>query len=262
MLFSEVLESLAPHAHELVAKVPDDWMQGRSVFGGLQTALALRAMRARVPADFRLRSVQTTFVAPVEGAVRVRAEVLRTGKNVMHAEARVLAGDQTAAIVVGVFGRSRESRAEVPAEPPTFTPTAEPVEVRYVEGRAPKFTQHFSMRWLTGSVPFAAVRDARSAVIEVGLDDRGPMSEEHLLAIADLPPPLALAMLREPAPGSSVTWTMEFLLDSLADLPLTGWRIHARLRAGHGGYTHQEVTLCTPSGTPAALSYQLMMVFG
>jgi hypothetical protein len=126
------------------------------------------------------------------------------------------------------------------------------------------FIQHFSMRWHSGALPFTSTpaREARHAVLDVGVRDRGPMTEEHLVAIADSPPPLALGVLSEPAPGSSVTWTMQFLLDGLAGLPLEGWRLFAELRAGHNGYTNQEVTLCTPSGTPAALSYQTMMVFG
>jgi acyl-CoA thioesterase len=264
MLFSEVLESLAPREHEQATSVPADWMQGRSVYGGLQTALAVRAMRTLVPAGFPLRSVQTTFVGPVEGAIRLRVNLLRTGKNVIHAEARMLTGDQTAMVVVGVFGRSRASRAEVPAEAPSFVATYEPLDLPYVDGVSPAFAQHFSFRWLAGALPFTntSAREARRAVLDVGVRDRGPTTEEHLIALADAPPPLGLAMLSDFAPGSSVTWTMQFLLDGLADLPLTGWRLHAALRAGHGGYTNQEVTLCTPSGVPAAFSYQTMMVFG
>ena len=85
MLFSQVLDSLAIQNGVGSATVPADWMQGRSVFGGLQSALALRAMRAFVAAEVPLRALQTTFIAPVSGAVTLEARVLRTGKSVVQA---------------------------------------------------------------------------------------------------------------------------------------------------------------------------------
>src|SRR4051794_23479874 len=104
--FSQVLASAQGDAHELTLNVPSDWMQGRSVFGGLQAAFALRAMRVLVP-DAPLRTLQTTFIAPVAASMRVRARILRQGKNATHVEARI--GDDTAtqAIVIGVFGIAR-----------------------------------------------------------------------------------------------------------------------------------------------------------
>src|ERR1700744_3341459 len=105
MKLSEVLASLERRGDTWTTTIPDDWLQGRSVFGGLQTALAVRALRGLVPPDIPLRAVQTTFVAPVDGQVRVAAQVLRAGKNVVHAEARLLGGEgHTGAIIVGVFG--------------------------------------------------------------------------------------------------------------------------------------------------------------
>ena len=55
---------LATTTPELALAIPDDWAQGRSVFGGLQAAFAVRAMRTLEPAA-PLRSLQVTFVAPI-----------------------------------------------------------------------------------------------------------------------------------------------------------------------------------------------------
>src|SRR5580704_11541008 len=96
MLFSQVLESLVVRNGVGSVAVPEDWMQGRSVFGGLQSALALHAMRARMhgtAADLPLRVLQTTFVAPMTGAsTRIDARVLRVGKSTAHVEARLSEG--------------------------------------------------------------------------------------------------------------------------------------------------------------------------
>jgi len=74
-------------------EVTADWLQGRTVFGGLQAAVALRAMRTLVP-EVPLRTLQGTFLAPVpEGTLTATARVLRTGKSATHVEARIVDGD-------------------------------------------------------------------------------------------------------------------------------------------------------------------------
>jgi acyl-CoA thioesterase len=263
MLFSEVLGSVTFRDGQWSGTVPDDWMQGRSVFGGLQTALAVRAMRALVPADFPLRVAQTTFVGPVEGGtVQGSASVLRTGKGTIHAEARILMGDQTTTLVTGVFGRGRASKVAVVARAPDFVPAQNPIEFTYVPGLLPKFTQHFTMRWMAGTPPYSGTTEPPRAVIDVTMHEPTPAREDHLFAIADAIPPLALSMLTEPAPGSSVTWTLEVVDEQLEGLPLAGWRLHADVRAGHSGYTSQYAVVCAPGGKVAALSTQTMMIFG
>jgi hypothetical protein len=71
--FSVLIERAQVDAESLGVDVPEDWMQGRTVFGGLQLALALRAMRALVPGT-AVRSLQATFVAPLAGLRRRAGE--------------------------------------------------------------------------------------------------------------------------------------------------------------------------------------------
>src|SRR6478609_3119397 len=80
--------------------VPDDWLQGRTLFGGMQAVVGLAAMRSLAP-DAPLRSLQVTFLAPVPGGlVTARAQVLRSGKSATHVEARIVDGDNTLALIV------------------------------------------------------------------------------------------------------------------------------------------------------------------
>jgi Thioesterase-like superfamily len=262
MLLSQVLDSLTRRDDVWSVSVPDDWLQGRSLFGGLQSALTLRAMRGLVPADLPLRVLQTTFVAPVAGAVNIHARVLRAGKGTTHAEARMVEGDQTTTLVVGVFGRGRPSRAEVAPTVAGLGDVHDPFVFPFVPGLSAAFAQHFKMRVLSGPLPFTASSLPPRGVLEVTLDDRGATSEAHVVAIADAIPPLAFAMLTAPAPGSSVTWTLELLVDRFDTLPLAGWTVHAEVRAGHNGYTSQFSTIVAPGGQPVAMSHQSMVVFG
>jgi acyl-CoA thioesterase len=261
MQYSEVLASMTKEDGTWRCAIPEDWRQGRSIFGGLQVALALRAMRALVPAEVPLRVLQITFVAP-PGAepVTVRARVLRSGKSAVHVEGYSYDGDQVLSVVTGVFGSRRPSRVEVLPKQPAVTPEA-PVGFRFRPGVTPEFTKHFSMHWLVGGLPFTGTKSTR-AVIEVGLQDSAKTGEEHVVAIADAIPPVAISLLDSPAPGSSMTWTLEMIRDRLDDLPLTGWRLDADLVAGLDGYTHQSVMVWGPGGELVAISRQCMVIFG
>jgi hypothetical protein len=123
------------------------------------------------------------------------------------------------------------------------------------------FAQHFTARWVEGDLPFSGSTDTR-AVIDVSMIDSAPASEEHVVVIADVIPPLAFSLLRAPAPGSSVTWTLDMLRDDYGSLPLASWRHHAEITAGHDGYTSQSAFVCGPDGSVAAISHQSMVVFG
>jgi hypothetical protein len=261
MLYSEVLASMTHDNGTWSATVPEDWRQGRSIFGGLHVALALRAMRALVSAEVPLRVLQTTFVAPPGlEPVTVRAKLLRSGKSAVHVEAHTYNGDQVLSVVTAVFGSRRPSKVEIVPRQPVVTPES-PVGFRFIPGVTPEFTKHFSSRWLVGGLPFTR-STLTHAVIEVGLKDSARTGEEHVVAIADAIPPVAISLLDGPAPGSSLTWTLEMIRDRVDDLSLTGWRLDAELTAGRDGYTSQSVMVWGPGGVPVALSRQCMVIFG
>lgn len=261
MHFSEAMRSVTRHGEHWQATVSEDWLQGRSAFGGLQAALALRAMRERVPADMPLRTLQVTFIAPVPaGTVVIRARLLRQGRSAIQVEASLCDGEQTLCQLVGVFGNARPSTLDFqPVQPPETSAAAR--ELRYVEGRMPAFTQHFDARWLRGDLPFSGGHQ-RESVLQLSLRDEGLVDETHVLAFADFIPPIALSMFAAPTPGSSLTWMLELLRDRYDDLGMDDWRVDAELIAARDGYTNQSVMLWGPRGEPVALSRQSMVVFG
>lgn len=262
MKFSEVLRSFHKTAEGWSASVPADWMIGRTTFGGLQAALAVKAMREVLPdRSVPLRTLQCTFLAPIaEGAVHLRAEVLRTGKNAVHVQARFVDGAQTLAVLIGVFGTSRESVIRrLPAQAPVDSP--KPLSFPYMPGISPAFTQHFKARWLRGSLPFTGGTLPLN-IVEAGIDEDGSANESHVLAIADFVPPVAMTMMKKPVTGGTLTWMLEFFADRFDHLPLQNWRVDVDLVAAVDGYTSQSVMVWGPGGEPVALSRQSMVVFG
>jgi acyl-coenzyme A thioesterase PaaI-like protein len=255
---------LFAHAHAEPGRaslvVTPDWLQGRTVFGGLQAALALRAMRTLVP-EVPLRTLQGTFLAPVpEGPLTATARVLRTGKSATHVEARLMDGDALLATLVGVFGAARASVVKLePRQEPVDAATARAFP--YIPGAMPAFTQHFKARLLRGAFPYTGDAGVEH-VFEVAMRDDGPVTEGHVLAVADFVPPIGLAHLKAPAPGSTLTWMVELLANTFNGLPLDGWRVDVTMDHARDGYTGQSVMVWGPGGVPLAMSRQSMVVFG
>lgn len=261
MQLSHLMQKVVPRGDEWRATVTEDWLQGRSAFGGLQAAIGLRVMRELVPVDMPLRSLQVTFLAPVPaGEVTVRARCLRKGRSAIHVEASLCDGEQVLCRLLGVFGLARASVLAFQPEQAAIA-AATTSELTYVEGRMPAFTQHFRARWLTGDLPFSG-GNKRESVLQLSLRDEGVPDENHVLAFADFIPPIALGMFDKPVPGSSLTWMIELLRDRFEDLGMSDWRVDAQLLAARDGYTNQSVMLWGPRGEPVALSRQSMVVFG
>ena len=98
-------------------------------------------------------------------------------------------------------------------------------------------------------------------MIEVSLRDEGPATEAHVFAFADFIPPMGLSHLKAPAPGSSVTWMLDFIAGDVSTLGLERWRVDADLMFARDGYTSQSLVLWGPNGEPVALGRQAMTVF-
>lgn len=262
MKLSELLGAATRGNDHLSVQVGEDWLQGRSVFGGLQAAIAVAAMRGQVAAELPLRTLQMTFIAPVgQGEVRAVARLLRSGKSAVHVQARLEdPAGELLALAIGVFGSGRASRVQRRPELAP-APTQAPVVLPFLPGVTPNFMQHFKVRLREGALPFSN-RPVFANRFEIGLRDDAGMSESHLLALADFVPPVALSWMETVSPGSSLTWMLELLSDDYASQPLDGWLVDAEMVAARDGYTSQSSLIWAPDGSPVALSRQSMVVFG
>ncbi|MGB3622392.1 MAG: thioesterase family protein [Ketobacter sp.] len=260
MQFTELLNNCQPKDGAVSLTVPPTWMQGRSVFGGLQTVIALSAMRGLVP-EVPLRSLQTTFIQPGDdNTLTAKATILRSGKSAIHVESRLMNGNKIVAIVIGVFGSARDSVVRLAPEKPPV-PSDNSKQVPYVEGLTPSFLQHFEGRWVKGGFPFSGAAEPEN-VIELSMPTEPSSTEFHIIALADYVPPIALSYMKRFAAGSSMTWMLEFLTDKVDGLPMQGWRVDSTMLAAADGYTSQSVTLWGPDDQPVAFSKQSMVVFG
>ena len=264
MGFSELLQAVRDNPQAV--SIPSQWAQGRASFGGLVAALVYEAMRAKVPAGRPPRSLAITFVGPAAPDVPVsfEVEVLREGKAVSQVLGRSVQDGQVVTLVHGSFGAGRESRIAVEAE---TAPLAKAVndcqEMPYIPNVTPEFTRFLAMRWAYGGMPFTNT-PSREMGGWVRLRDQSSVesaNEAHLLALVDAWPPAVLPYLSAPAPGSSLTWTIEFI-QPMAALSTEDWCLYrAQIEHARDGYGHVAAALWSPSGQLLAISRQTVAVF-
>lgn len=246
--------------------IPADWAQGRASFGGLVAALVFEAMRGKLSDERPVRSLAITFVGPAapEVPIRFEAEVLREGKAVSTLLGRAVQDGQVVTLVQGSFGAGRASSVEVGAAPATpMKPLEESApELPYIKGVTPDFMRHVALRWAIGGLPFSG-NPSRQMGGWVRLRDvpQAPLSEAHLLALVDAWPPSLMPHLKQPAAGSTLTWTIEFV-QPVANLTTLDWcRYCVETEYARDGYGHAAAALWTAQGDLLALSRQTVTVF-
>ena len=264
--FSAVLDSMRPAPPGMLVIVPSDWLQGRTAFGGMQAAIAVRAMREALPVEVRslpLRAAQTTFIGPVPGRVEIHAQavVLRVGRSTCHARCDLLHEGKVVCSVIGVFGAPRASVfvKELPRPNPGVGP--EDCLPTFGGEAAPAFVQHIEQRWAHGSAPFSGAAEPRS-MIYVRLKDKRCEPEHALVALADAVPTPVLSVFDRPTPAVSLNWMLEILRDPKL-LDLEAWvLIDTDVRAGTDGYLSQTSVLYGADGHAYSVSHQTVGVFG
>ncbi|WP_290870848.1 thioesterase family protein [Aquabacterium sp.] len=248
--------------------ITPDWGQGRTSFGGALSALATQAMRDVCGGDWPLRALQTNFVGPVvPGLLDIEVTLLRQGKNVRQVQARLTQTDaqgdtQVTGVLLGVFGSGRDSSLPVltPRQPPVAKGPADSLQMPFIPGLTPDFTQHVDFRFAEGGLPFTGAAEWHS-VTHVRLKNvSGVDSELQAILLTDAGPTPALAQLRGFAPASSVSWALELrpLNEPVAD---GFWRMDKEALATGEGYVNERTSLWTPGGQLAALGYQVVTVY-
>ncbi|WP_296256424.1 MULTISPECIES: acyl-CoA thioesterase [unclassified Pseudomonas] len=264
MTFSDLLDAVRDNPGAVT--IPASWAQGRSCFGGLMAALLYEAMRAKVASHRPVRSLAISFIGPpaIDVPISFEVEVLREGKAVSQVLGRAVQNGETVTLIQGSFGAARESTIAVAAEPaPRFKPVEEVADFPFIPGVMPEYLRYIDMRWALGGLPYSNTPSAAiggyARLHDVVLE---ALTEAHLLALVDTWPPAVLPHLSKPAPGSSLTWTIEFV-QPLPAMTTHDWtQYRAVIEHARDGYGHVAAGLWTPTGELVALSRQTVTVFG
>ena len=253
---ADIMSSFAADADELLIEAPGAWSQGRTQYGGMTAALCYEAAIRLSGQAAPLRSAQLTFAGPASGRLRLRPEILRAGKSATIVVVDCTAEKGPAARAAFAFGSDRESRIAqaAPARPPTPAPEDCPV---FMEGGG-GFHEQFETRLAQGSHLFSG--SAATFSVWVRFRDRQDVdATTALLALADSLPPAAMTLFPEPAPISTMTWSIDFAKQPAS---ADGWHL-LRSTSEHSGngYALQAMSLWDAGGDLVASGRQAVAIF-
>jgi acyl-CoA thioesterase len=237
--------------------IPAEWMQGRTSYGGLSSALALETARRLHPDLAPLRSAAISFVGPLAGEVTITARTLRKGRNATWIAAEATSDAGIGLTASFVFMGPVESALHLNDAPPPagwIAPEdAQPLPPRTGPGFIGNFEVRFAMPRADGPLPelcwWVRLRD------RAGLD---PMVE--MMAIADALPPGVMPLLRA-GPVSSMTW----LVNLLTPQPTTRdgwWMVRSAGNYAENGCSSQDMGVWNADGEPVAMGMQSIALFG
>jgi acyl-CoA thioesterase len=252
----ELIASADGAGSSLRVAITDNWMQGRTAYGGVTAALALQAVlddHADLPP---LRSAQIAFVGPLAGTVAVEVTPLRRGKLASFIQADVSSEAGLGLRATFLFMDSIPSSVDYndSAAPDAPEPeAAEPAMLR----RSNFFTSNFEYRH---ALPISE-RRTPDFLRWVRLEERAglhPMVE--LLSVADALPPAAMPLFKAPGPVSSLTW----LVNLLTPQPATRdgwWLLRATSDYARSGSSSQVMRIWNAQGDPISSGMQSVALF-
>jgi acyl-CoA thioesterase len=257
-----VVDTLVPEGEHYVIQAPEDWGQGRTLYGGMTAALAYEAVKRAHGELDPLRAAQFAFIGPATGRLRFGATLLRRGRSSAIVAADCLNDEGAAARALFAFGAARESglahdflaMPEVPA-PDACGP------FRKEGAGAPRgFWNNFETRLASGGrlLEQAAPRP-EFAVWTRFLDAGGADPVTALLAIADCLPPAAMVHFPKLAPISTITWSIDI---ARAPPSAGGWRLlRSSSELAGEGYSQQNMAMWSEAGELLAAGRQTVAIF-
>ncbi len=234
------------------ATIGEEWLQGRTAYGGASAAIALLATKAAFTDLPPLRSAQIAFVGPLSGDVRMAPSLLRRGKNSAFIGCDVVGNDGVGIRALFLFMASRESainHADL-AVPAHDSPETDPVDpAKLPQGFLKQFDLAGGAKRDVGFMRWARLRERTDLDPEV-----------EFLAIADALPPAAMVFAEQWGPISTTTWQLNLVTDSLTTRD--GWWLLGAdtLHAGHGS-SSQSMTIWNRDGAAVATATQSVALF-
>ena len=257
--FSELIGGANVSGEKVAFHIPEDWMQGRTTYGGLSAALCLETTNLTFSDLPPLRSALVSFIGPAGGDVTGEARILRKGKSVTFVEADIIGEKGLATRTVFAFGAGRDSLFDTTFTPKPPLKSPDLCEPYIPEGFGPAFSQRFESRLVSGARPYAG-SDCHDHYIWVRHREPNTDSIAALIAIADMPPPAVMPMLKELAAISSMTWMMNIVTEK----PTTKdgwWLLQSRAESAIAGYSSQDMLVWNVDGDLVIAGRQSVAVF-
>lgn len=253
-----MLREAEPIADGFATAIADDWLQGRTAYGGLTSALAL-AVAQRVDPDLPpLCSGQLAMIAPLSGRIEARARIVRRGRNVIWVASELTGANGVGFTATFAFMRPLPSETVIAGYP--MPSDVAPVEAAspMPGSREPEFLRnHFDIR--VGRAPHPG---AACLCNWVRLRDREGLDPAvEALLIGDAMPAGLWPMLDRAVPISSMNWHVNMLTAQPASAD-GWWLLETVSEAARSGATSERIVQWNSDGDPVIAGMQSVAVFG
>lgn len=259
--FSDLMAAMRQSSTDHSIVLPDDWLQGRTAYGGLSAALCLEATKRSHEDLPPLRSAHFCFIGPAMGALNMTSDVLRKGKSTTIIGSDLTGDSGLAVRSTFCFGAARTSTHEYQSIPMPNVPKPDECTDYYVWPDRPNFMRHFEGRLASGALPRTTGVKPEMAVWLRHRDLGDESNLTRLLALADALPPPALVLSKSFIQISTMTSAIEFLDDH----PFTStgwWLVQAIADTSREGYSSQSIVIWNSDGKPVLTSRQNVAIFG
>lgn len=235
--------------------VPDGWQQGRGAFGGYVVAALIRAIESVENTDERpLRALTAELCGPLlTGPATISVEILRRGSGMTTAAARIIQ-DGVVAHAVGMMGRSRSDFSYEGIRAPEM-PAYENTMVLPTIPTAPVFTQFIEYR-ITKNFPYSG---ANRAEVEtwVKMKNAGLQGDgAYVAAMVDSVWPALTAVMSEPRPMSTVSYTLQLMAPTQKLDPNDPMYFRGTVLSAQEGHSAEMRELWTRDGKLVAINHQ------
>jgi acyl-CoA thioesterase len=258
--FDEVVAAIRADGDGYLVAPSEDWLQGRTLYGGLTAALGLRACELASPGLPPLRSGQIAFIGPAAGDVRLQPRLLRQGRSVTFMGCDLVAGGAVAMRAMFAFGAARVSAFSAAAPPPPACPPPDQCPPLWPGGLGPAFACHLNQRRAGPLLPLAGA-DRGDLLLWVKHAEAVTPGQVALVAMGDALPPASFTRFTQPTVISTVTWSFDLFDPTHADG--SGWLLlHARDDGVGEGYAGQDMAMWDEAGRPLLRGRQSVAIFG
>lgn len=256
---ASVLGSLSQDNGTYFTDAPEDWAQGRALFGGIVAALCAETARLSAADLPPLRSAQIVFAGPAQGRLGFRADLLRRGRTTTVVGVDCTGDDKFAARVVLTYGVARESRVEHDLTERPSVSAPQDCKSFFPEGHTPPgFFPNFEMRLAGGARPLSGAEKPEFTVWARHVEEGDADPTIALLTLADSLPPAAMVHFPAMAPISTMSWGIDFFQ------PVTsrGWHLlRSTSEQAADGYSLQSMSVWDAVGKRVAVGRQTVALF-
>ncbi|MGB3895079.1 acyl-CoA thioesterase [Mycolicibacter sinensis] len=236
------------------------WANMVGPFGGITAAVLLRAVEFHPDRIGDPLALTVNYAAPIaDGEFDIALRAARTNRSNQHWILELRQGDEVKTTATAVFGRHRNTWADIEAQPPKAAAPEDIPRSTFIE--AIVWAQRYDMRFTEGPVPAEGVpSESSTTTLWVRDADQRPLDFAGLAAVSDIFYPRVFLRRGGFIPAGTVSLTTYFHADE-AQIDAVGNDFvlgSAHANAFSRGYFDQSAHVWSRDGVLLTSSHQLV----